>query len=711
VTVINKNMKKLMYIVPHLSTGGMPQYLLKQIETFKDDFIIQVIEYNFVSSDFVVQRNKIKSLCEVFTLGEHKSDIIGIIQKEQPDIIHFQEIPETFVDKQYLNEIFSNNRNYNIVTTTHSSYTEPSELLYTADRFVLVSPWSELKFRKYFDDVECSIWEYPVENIVYDKVAAKQLLAFDPEYKHVLHVGLFTDGKNQGDIFELARQCESKGYKIQFHFVGNQAINFEFYWGPLMKNKPNNCIVHYEKENVSDYYKAADAFYFPSKWELNPLSVKEALSYGLPTFLKKLHTYQDTYDGIVTYIDDNQSVNLSNLLNILQPEIEIPGWFSYNWLYDKFIDESPVNGKIVEIGSWFGKSTNYLVKKAKASNKNLEIHCIDTFKGAVNEDIHQTTVANFDNDIYQHFYDNVMPGVNKIIKDTSHNASLLYKNAEIDYLMIDADHSYEGVMSDIKDYFYKVKPGGIISGDDYTKMFQESVARAIREYFRGAVKITPNNINWYYRIPRIQLIHMSTQPVQNRVLKSIKNIELLKEYNIDIVFSSTPVYTGEIDLTKYRLQDNLDAVRPTHYGCYLAHTNALKSIDDVNYDYTIIMEEDAFIYTGIREFVDMVHKAIFDCEQDDIYYVSLGSKNSLEELEYNDLFYRAWHQDLAHCYLIPNKHKEWYVNKIETNPWDVADLWYNHIFCHDRQIRLASKQIFSKQVNATSIIDSVYKKW
>jgi hypothetical protein len=123
------------------------------------------------------------------------------------------------------------------------------------------------------------------------------------------------------------------------------------------------------------------------------------------------------------------------------------------------------------------------------------------------------------------------------------------------------------------------------------------------------------------------------------------------------------------------------------------------------------MEEDAFIYTGVREFVDMVHKAIFDCEQDEVYYVSLGSKNSLEELEYNDLFYRAWHQDLAHCYLIPNKRKQWYMDKIDTNPWDVADLWYNHIFCHDRQIRLASKQIFSKQVNAVSEIDQVYKKW
>ena len=69
-------MKKLLYIVPHLSTGGMPQYLLKQIETFKNDYEVQVIEFNHVSSDFVVQRNKILSLCKVHTLYENKEEII-----------------------------------------------------------------------------------------------------------------------------------------------------------------------------------------------------------------------------------------------------------------------------------------------------------------------------------------------------------------------------------------------------------------------------------------------------------------------------------------------------------------------------------------------------------------------------------------------------------------------------------------------------------
>ena len=359
---------KLLYIVPHLSTGGMPQYLLKQIQSFKNEFEIVVVEYNCVSMDFVVQRNKIKEICEVITIGEHKSDVVGIVRKEKPAIVHFQEIPETFVDKQYLNEIFDNGRDYNIVITTHSSYTEPKELIYTADKFVLVSEWSRKKFAEYFTQIQCDIWEYPIEYWNGNKDKAKDVVGFDKEYKHILHVGLFTDGKNQGDIFELARLCEKENYKVKFHFVGNQAGNFQFYWGPLMENKPDNCIIWGEQNDTEKFYKAADLFYFPSKWELNPLAVKEAISYNLPLFLKKLHTYEDYYDGVATYISDNQQENLQNLVKLLKPKKVIYNnlmkrptllkpTFSVNFVDGGYIDvKSPTDDTYIV--KFTNKSTN-----------------------------------------------------------------------------------------------------------------------------------------------------------------------------------------------------------------------------------------------------------------------------------------------------------------------------------------------------------------
>jgi len=56
-------MKKLLYIAPHLSTGGLPQYLYKKIELLQEKFDIYLVEWdNHTGGRLVVQRNKLNSL-------------------------------------------------------------------------------------------------------------------------------------------------------------------------------------------------------------------------------------------------------------------------------------------------------------------------------------------------------------------------------------------------------------------------------------------------------------------------------------------------------------------------------------------------------------------------------------------------------------------------------------------------------------------------
>jgi glycosyltransferase involved in cell wall biosynthesis len=309
-------MKKLLFIVPHLSTGGMPQFVLKQIEILKEEYDISLIEWqNVTGGVFVVQRNAIEAILgrKFYSLSENKTELLSIMSDIEPDIVHFHEIPETFVNIGILNNIYSDERKYHIVVTTHSSLTEPATIKYTADRYVLVSEWSKDVFESFFkDEIECEIWEYPIEKYEYDKDSAKDEIGWDKDYKHVLNVGLFTRGKNQGELFELAKEFENE--KIMFHFVGNQAVNFKDYWGPLMESVPTNCIVHGERNDVDKFYKAADIFYFTSNFELSPLAVKEALSYNLPTFIKKLHTYKNMYDDKVNYIVGDKNENKKNIL-------------------------------------------------------------------------------------------------------------------------------------------------------------------------------------------------------------------------------------------------------------------------------------------------------------------------------------------------------------------------------------------------------------
>jgi len=637
--------KKLLYVCPHLSTGGQPQYTYKQVKHFINEFEIEIVEINNSGGDaFVVQKNRIKSLVPIHTLGDNKSQIVDIINVFQPDIIHFQEIPQFDLATNILDRIFSDKRKYFIVASTHGSLTNPSEISYHPDRYVLVSEWSRQKFID--TGVETDVWEYPIEEYRFDKSVAQKELGLDPTWKHILNVGLFAPGKNQAEIFAIARQLEK--YKIKFHFVGNQAGNFEHYWGPLMKFVPDNCIIWGERNDVDTFYSACDMFYFSSKLELNPLSVKEALSYKLPSIFRKLHTYLDTYDNnpLVTYIDDDLKLTKRIILEKLQPEFnEVPGYFSYNDLYDYVVDNVKPNSTLVEVGTWLGKSANYLLDKLKELKKEVNFVTIDTFKGTDDEELHQNIVGAFNGDIFYEFIDNTVLSNNydsfDIIKDTSHNAANQFSNNSIDYIMLDAGHSYEDVTNDIKIWYNKIKPGGIISGDDYGGSYFPGVTQAADEYFYK--QFSRGFRTWYRKKPRIQIKHMLTRPDDMRERVSIQSIKQLEKYGMYYEPIVNKPYEGFAPAENCRRPEHISKdnkpgelypgaglgwMTGRHYGCYLAHRMALETMDTENFDYTLVFEADAFIYTGLEEFVEIVHRACFLSERDNVPFISLADNPS-----------------------------------------------------------------------------------
>lgn len=311
---------KVLVITPHLSTGGQPQYLLKKLQHFSSEFQFSVIEWsNITGGQYIVQREQIQNLLSqnFFSLTENKHEVFSVIEGVKPDVIHFEEIPETFIDSKILDQIYDVSRSWKIVVTTHSSHTKPETLTYLADKFILVSEWSKNVFQNQLVNIPCEVWEYPIEEVKYETEEFRKKLNFSPEKKHILNVGLFTPGKNQGELIELARECEIRKLPIEFHFVGNQAINFRDYWLPLMQQLPSNCTVHGEKKNVDVFYKACDIFYFPSLMELNPISIKEAKSFKLPVFLKNLPTYSSELIESSHLISLNNEENIQTIKRIL----------------------------------------------------------------------------------------------------------------------------------------------------------------------------------------------------------------------------------------------------------------------------------------------------------------------------------------------------------------------------------------------------------
>lgn len=301
---------KILYITPHLSTGGLPQYLYKKIESLSKTNEVYVVEYNNISHSFVVQKNKIIDtigLDHLITLDAQTHHLLpAIIKQYNFDAIHFEEFSESFVNQEILKNIYVNNRTYKIFETTHSSAEQ--QKIFLPDAFLFVSKAHMKSYHHY--NVPSFLVEYPLE--YKQKSSREEALAklnLDPTKKHVLNVGLFTPGKNQGEIFEYAKHLPD----YHFHFVGNQASNFEFYWGSLMANKPDNCFVWGERTDVELFYDAADIFLFTSKFELNPLVVKEAISWNLPVLMYDLPIYGGLFDEYkkITYLSSDLNTNLS----------------------------------------------------------------------------------------------------------------------------------------------------------------------------------------------------------------------------------------------------------------------------------------------------------------------------------------------------------------------------------------------------------------
>ena len=310
---------KILYITPHLSTGGAPQYLLKKIELLHDDNDIYVIEYNDYGI-YRVQKDKILNILNdhLITLSEDKTDLLKYLDEIKPNIIHFEEMPEFFMSDEIAEKIYKEHRNYLIFETSHDSSFNPDDKRFLPDKFLFCSDNQLINFRKI--DVPACVIEYPVDKKIKDKqrdVALREL-GVDPALKHVLNVGLWTSRKNQAEVIEYAKLLPD----VQFHFVGNLAENFKEYWEPLTKELPDNCIVWGEREDVDRFYSCMDLFLFTSKGsphdkETNPLVIKEALSWNIPILAHNLDSYLDKYDDRVTWLSDDININAIKLHRLL----------------------------------------------------------------------------------------------------------------------------------------------------------------------------------------------------------------------------------------------------------------------------------------------------------------------------------------------------------------------------------------------------------
>lgn len=160
----------------------------------------------------------------------------------------------------------------------------------------------------------------------------------------------------------------------------------------------------------------------------------------------------------------------------------IEGHFWYRSAYERILDALPVDrpSRWVEVGVFQGQALVWLGGEALARGIPLQITAVDTFEGW------DGTLQGVE--LADAFLRNTAPIAEAMgdrfvtLPVASVAAAKYFDDGSLDVVWLDADHSYEAVKADIAAWLPKIRPGGVIGGDDFA---YEGVAQAVQEAFPG----------------------------------------------------------------------------------------------------------------------------------------------------------------------------------------------------------------------------------
>jgi hypothetical protein len=462
---------KLLVVAPHLSTGGMPQYLLKYLETYKDKYSeIKVIEFSSFSFNFVIQKDKIKNLIgdeNLITLGHYpdwekdndlyikrRSKLLNIIDEFQPDVVYMSGTPECYEYKlppdEIMQQVYRTDRKYKIIETCHNNSFDFNNKRYIPDEFMFCS-------KSHMDgstniDIPKTVWEYPMEiQERPDRAEVLTDLGLDPSYLHILNVGLIHPNKNQKYIFDLAKKF--KNQKIQFHFIGNSCF-LESSGITPEDTQMDSCKIWGERDDVDKFMSCMDIYLFPSKKELNPLTIKEALSWGMKVVANEDKNYTHQYKEYSNFY--------------LIEDIDVEGFINKE-CEDMVLK---TEGKFLMVCSMYNQTKD---------------HILQTFKNVINQ-THDNWLLIVGDD----FSDNgcgemLKEEVKKInhkniihydvkFKRELHLSQNFFKGIKYDYfLMLDADDFLSENLLEVYDYHFRKYPNVFSVYCDYEAVSEDGV--------------------------------------------------------------------------------------------------------------------------------------------------------------------------------------------------------------------------------------------
>jgi len=148
---------------------------------------------------------------------------------------------------------------------------------------------------------------------------------------------------------------------------------------------------------------------------------------------------------------------------------------------------------------------------------------------------------------------------------------------------------------------------------------------------------------------------------------------------------------------------------PGHYGCYLAHTNAILAEDNKDYDYILIFEGDVIVDSDYQELYDSLIRFSRIAKQNDQDIIGFGNpfnNRNLNGPKIEDVYTNVTPFIPAQSYLINRDKIDYVQDKVKTTKWDAFDMWV----CNVAQLKVGTaEKIYTKHLPGFSIIEQEFK--
>jgi predicted O-methyltransferase YrrM len=114
---------------------------------------------------------------------------------------------------------------------------------------------------------------------------------------------------------------------------------------------------------------------------------------------------------------------------------DIEGWMNFEDVYDAAVERAAPGAILVEVGVAHGRSLAYLVGKAMAAEKGLHVFGVDQWLG-------DADFQRFLSGMREHAPRELEWMGLSVLRAKSEEAAIRFLNASLDFVFIDADHSY-----------------------------------------------------------------------------------------------------------------------------------------------------------------------------------------------------------------------------------------------------------------------------